>query len=159
YVEITVADDGVGMEPEVLKRAFEPFFTTQEVGAGTGLGLSMVYGFARQSGGDVRIESDKGRRTRVRMLPPRAVPAGGEAEPVREPVEPPADQRAFGQGRIVLVVEDDATLRRFSVLALQELGFGTIEAASGDEGLAKLQAHPEIALLFTDVMLPGGCSG
>lgn len=159
YVEITVADDGVGMEPEVLKRAFEPFFTTKEVGAGTGLGLSMVYGFARQSGGDVRIESDKGRGTRVSMLLPRAVTAVGEAEPVREPAEPPADQRAFGEGRIVLVVEDDATLRRFSVLALQELGFGTIEAASGDEGLAKLQAHPEIALLFTDVMLPGGCSG
>ncbi len=159
YVQIMVADDGIGMDPAVLGRAFEPFFTTKEVGAGTGLGLSMVYGFVRQSGGDVRIESAPGRGTAVHLLLPRAA-AGGQAECVCGECACGSDERSLiGAGRVILVVEDDPALRRFSVSALQELGFETVEAATADEGAAALRARPDIALLFSDVMLPGGRSG
>lgn len=159
YVEVLVSDDGVGMDPAVLRRAFEPFFTTKEVGAGTGLGLSMVYGFARQSGGGVRIESSPGRGTTVHLLLPRASGDNGDACAAGETNDGSASERRLGKGRTVLVVEDDVALRRFSVYALQELGFSTVEATRADEGLAALHAHPEITILFSDVMLPGGNSG
>lgn len=149
YVVISVADTGTGMPPEVVARAFEPFFTTKEAGRGTGLGLPQVYGFARQSGGRVEIESAPGQGTTVRLwLPRHAGPLASEPPPP----EAPAPQ--IGQGELVLVVEDDDRVRRMSTAALRELGFRVLEAARPSAALRLLDAHPEIELLFTDLVMP-----
>ena len=156
YVVIAVTDIGAGMSPEVVKRAFDPFFTTKEVGKGTGLGLSMVYGFAVQSAGHVQIDSQIGLGTTVRLYLPRAagrtpahaVPGPGQAIPA-----------ATAAGRLVLVVEDNEPLRKVSVAALKSLGYRVLEAGDAEAGLALLDAHPDIDILFSDVMLPGGLNG
>jgi PAS domain S-box-containing protein len=156
YVMVALSDTGAGMPADVAARAFDPFFTTKAVGQGTGLGLSQVYGFARQSGGHAEIESEPGRGTTVRLYLPRhaaavveAVGAGGEARPAARP-DPPR-----GRGETILVVDDDEAVRRAAAEALGELGYRVLEAGGADGALALLDAHPEVALLLTDVVMPG----
>jgi signal transduction histidine kinase len=152
YVAITVADTGTGMSPEIKARAIEPFFTTKEVGRGTGLGLSQVYGFVRQSGGHVEIESEPGEGTVVRLYLPRH--EGGEAaDEAGAGAEAPLP--AGSPGEVVLVVEDEEQVRRTTIEALGDLGYGVREAASGVEALAVLASDPAVTLLFTDVVMPG----
>ncbi|MEJ1158281.1 ATP-binding protein [Prosthecomicrobium sp. N25] len=150
YVMIAVTDTGTGMPPEVAEKAFDPFFTTKPTGQGTGLGLSQVYGFIRQTGGHVKIYSEPGDGTTVRLYLPRHF---GAAE-VETPVEPRPVEGARGT-ETVLVVEDEAQVRRVSVDALRELGYRVHEAADAEAGLRQLEAHPEIGVLFTDVVMPG----
>ena len=150
YVCLSVIDTGVGMTPEVLARAFDPFFTTKPIGQGTGLGLSMVYGFAKQSNGHVRLYSQAGEGTTVRIYLPRyrgVLEAEGSAA-----TEAPA--RA-GEGETVLVVEDDAVVRELVVDVLNELGYRALEASDGPSGLQMLQSDQRIDLLVSDVGLPG----
>jgi PAS domain S-box-containing protein len=159
YVELSIADTGTGMQREVLDHAFEPFFTTKGLGHGSGLGLSMVYGFVRQSGGSVEIESELGKGTRVRVYLPRvdgavsaaALPALGELEESRD--------WPHGSGELVLVVEDDDEVRALTVTLLERAGYKTVEAADGDAAVSLLERLPNLALVFTDVVLPGGTSG
>ncbi|RYJ03260.1 MAG: PAS domain-containing sensor histidine kinase [Acetobacteraceae bacterium] len=157
YISLCVSDTGVGMTPEVAARAFDPFFTTKPTGLGTGLGLSMIHGFARQSGGQARIYSEPGRGTMICLYLPRHL---GEA-PAEEPAEaagrlPPAPAATGGT---VLVVDDEPTVRMLVTEVLGELGFATIEAADGPAGLAILQSPVRIDLLISDVGLPGGMNG
>ncbi|MGJ7580100.1 response regulator [Variovorax sp. RHLX14] len=155
YVSLCVSDNGVGMPPEVIARAFDPFFTTKPIGMGTGLGLSMIYGFTKQSGGQVRIYSEVGEGTMVCMYLPRH---GGEEDlPDDHPgvAEVPKAER----GQTVLVVDDEAALRMLIVEVMQELGYHTLEAGDGAEALRYLQSDERIDLLLTDVGLPGGMNG
>ncbi|ADX48075.1 PAS/PAC sensor hybrid histidine kinase [Paracidovorax avenae ATCC 19860] len=150
YVLIAVTDTGTGMPPEVIAKAFDPFFTTKEVGKGTGLGLSQVYGFIKQSGGHVKIYSEVGEGTTVKVYLPRMVNAIEEdAGPVAPPPLPLGDAQ-----EVVLVVEDEAAVRQFSVEALRELGYRVLEADGAAAALKLIDAHPEIDLLFTDVVMP-----
>jgi CheY-like chemotaxis protein len=142
------------MPPEVARRAFDPFFTTKPAGQGTGLGLSMVFGFARQSGGQVRIYSEVGRGTTVCLYLPRHY---GE-EAVDAPVKSAEDPRAEA-GETVLVVDDEPTVRMLVTEILEELGYATIEAADGASGLKALQSEARVDLLVTDMGLPGGMNG
>ena len=155
YVALCVTDTGTGMAPEVVARAFDPFFTTKPLGMGTGLGLSMVYGFARQSGGQVRIYSEKGQGTTVRLyLPRHRGEANGEGAQAELTQAPRAER-----GETVLVVDDEPTVRMLIVEVLEELGYGAIEAADGAAGLKALQSSARIDLLITDVGLPGAMNG
>jgi len=154
YVGIFVSDTGIGMAPEVIAKAFDPFFTTKEVGLGTGLGLSQVHGFIKQSGGHVKIYSEVGAGTTIKLYLPRYFSANTTAE--TQPAAPPAPQ---AKGETILVVEDEADVRSFTVEMLRELGYRVIEAPDGPTGLRLLDAHREINLLFTDVGLPGGMDG
>ncbi|GJD48957.1 Sensor histidine kinase RcsC [Methylobacterium crusticola] len=149
YVAIAVSDTGTGMPPDVIARAFDPFFTTKPIGQGTGLGLSMIYGFAKQSEGSVEIESALGRGTTVTLYLPRYRGDAALAQPVRG--EAPRAE----SGETVLVVEDDATVRSLVVEVLHELGYRALEAADGPEGLRVLRSEGRIDLLVTDVGLPG----
>ncbi len=151
YVVIAVSDTGSGMSKEVLGRVFEPFFTTKEVGRGTGLGLSMVYGFVKQSGGHVTIDSEEGAGTTVRLYFPRH--AGAEAAP--EGARQVATASPPSRGEVVLLVEDNEGVRNYSAMILSELGYGVIEAAEAEEALSILKSGQPIDLLFTDVVLPG----
>ncbi|MEN5082862.1 PAS domain S-box protein [Bosea sp. TWI1241] len=158
YVLVSVSDTGVGMSPEVRQRAFEPFFTTKGVGAGTGLGLSMVYGFAKQSGGHVQLYSEPGRGTTVRLFLPAATPQAEAAAPAPLPEElPPVP--APRSRELILVVEDDARVRRVAVARLEDEGYRVLEAANGAQALALVEQNPDIALLFTDIVMPGGMLG
>ncbi|OJU03429.1 MAG: hypothetical protein BGN87_02420 [Rhizobiales bacterium 65-79] len=150
YVLIAVADTGTGMTPEVIAKAFDPFYTTKSVGKGTGLGLSQVYGFVRQSGGHVKIYSEPGIGTTVKIYLPRHY---GEAVAVNTESGVKA---AYGglPSEIVLVVEDEDRVRAVSVEALKELGYGVVEASTPAEALRILEGEGEIALLFTDVVMP-----
>jgi PAS domain S-box-containing protein len=149
YVVIAVSDTGAGMSADTLSHAFEPFFTTKEVGRGTGLGLSMVYGFVKQSGGNVTIDSEVGRGTTVRMYFPRYCGAPVAEQPA-EPVQPPRGRH----DEVVLVVEDNAGVRDHSVAILTELGYRVLEAGEADSAMAILDSGQRIDLLFTDVVLP-----
>ena len=153
YVMISVADNGVGMTPEVAKRVFEPFFTTKDVGEGSGLGLSMVYGFIKQSGGHVAIDSEPDEGTVVKLYLQRSCDQHPAAEPGAEAVEP------LSRGERILVVEDDPEVRALIVKLLAGLGYAIEEAADGRQAIEVLKATPAIDLLFTDVVLPGGMSG
>ncbi len=150
YVRITVADNGSGMPPEVIAKAFDPFFTTKKVGQGTGLGLSQVYGFVKQSAGHVNIDSTPGQGTTVTLyLPRRRVDVAPSPPAGRE------DNRALSGGReLVLVVEDEPGVRQFSIEALTELGYPVLAAEGAAAALTLLDRHPDIALLFTDVVMP-----
>jgi len=148
YVVIAVSDTGIGMSKDVVQRAFEPFFTTKPTGAGTGLGLSQVYGFVKQSGGHVRIYSEPGQGTTVKIYLPRY-----HGELPEEEVPEKAVPDSHGQ-ETILVVEDEAGVRNYSVEILRELGYRVIEAESGAVALRRLQLHDSIVLLFTDVGLP-----
>jgi PAS domain S-box-containing protein len=153
YVAISVSDGGTGMAPEVIERAFDPFFTTKPLGEGTGLGLSMVYGFARQSGGQARIRSELGKGTTVQLFLPRF---DGETYPAAEPVEP-AERR--GEGETVLVVDDEPAIRALVIESLEDCGYVAVEAEDSLAALAILQSDARVDLLITDVGLPGGMNG
>ncbi len=157
YVLLSVADTGIGMSAEVQQRAFEPFFTTKGVGAGTGLGLSMVYGFARQSGGDLQLQSELGQGTTLRLFLPAAAPVQPEVALRQDEETPPAGQPQSRE--LILVVEDDARVRRVAVARLEGEGYRVIEAATGAQALALIGQHPDISLLFTDIVMPGGMLG
>jgi PAS domain S-box-containing protein len=150
YVRIVVTDTGSGMTPEVIARAFDPFFTTKPVGQGTGLGLSQVYGFVRQSGGHVTIHSEPGQGTTVSLYLPRLLSAKSEEAVAEAPRELPRGEAQ----EVVLVVEDEAVVRQFTVDALAELGYRVLEADGAAAALRLLDGHPEVALLFTDVVMP-----
>jgi CheY-like chemotaxis protein len=154
YVTIAVTDTGNGMSPEIASRAFDPFFTTKPIGMGTGLGLSMIYGFTQQSGGQVRIHSAIGQGTTMRLFLPRHSPG----ESVSPPNPLPGEARAL-DGETVLVVDDEPTVRMLVVEVLQELGYAAIEAPVGAAGLKILESTARVDLLITDVGLPGGMNG
>ena len=151
YLMIAVTDTGTGMPEHVREKVFEPFFTTKEVGKGSGLGLSMVYGFVTQSGGHIRIDSEEGRGTTVRLyLPPAQGAPASEAREV--PVVPRGNEA-------ILVVEDDALVRNFVTTQLLALGYRALSAPDGPTALALLKSGEHFDLLFTDVVMPGGMNG
>ncbi|QJE03473.1 PAS domain S-box protein [Massilia forsythiae] len=154
YVMLAVGDSGSGMTPEVLAKAFEPFFTTKEVGRGTGLGLSQVYGFVKQSGGHVEIDSAPGSGTVVRIYLPRHA---GAPDPQARPAADGATGAAMAQGsagETILVMEDEAAVRALSVDMLGGLGYRVLEADGAAAALRLLDAHPGVTLLFTDLIMP-----
>jgi len=155
YVALSVTDNGCGMPPDVMARAFDPFFTTKPIGQGTGLGLSMIYGFARQSGGQVRIYSEIGRGTTVSIYLPRSFDQADSDDPVVPAAA--AHRAAFGQ--TALVVDDEPLIRMYVSEILEELGYGAIEAADGVGGLKIVTSDVRIDLLITDVGLPNGMNG
>jgi len=154
YTMLAVSDSGSGMPPEILSRVFEPFFTTKPAGKGTGIGLSIVFGFARQSNGGVKIYSEVGVGTSVRLYLPRAEDQSAVAEPA-----PPARLEAAKLGERVLIAEDNADVRSVVVEQMASLGYGVIEADGGEAALKRLRGGEDIDLLFSDVVMPGGMSG
>ena len=153
WVEIEIGDTGSGMTGEVRERAFEPFFTTKDVGLGSGLGLSQVYGFVSQSGGEVRLDSTPGQGTVFRLRLPAA---SGEAAAAPKPAAPPLP---LGGSEVVLVVEDDPSVLSLTFDMLKAQGYTVHTAPDAAQALAQLNAHPEAQILFTDVTMPGGVSG
>jgi CheY-like chemotaxis protein len=153
YVLIAVSDTGTGIPASVIDRVFEPFFTTKEIGRGTGLGLSMVYGFVKQSNGHVKVYSEEGHGTTVRIYLPCAV------EKTDEAVAPQADANIVGGNETILVVEDDALVRAQAEALLVDLGYAVKTATNAAEALAQVRHGAAFDLLFTDVMLPPGLSG
>ena len=150
YVMVAVSDTGQGMPADVIDRVFDPFFTTKEVGKGTGLGLSQVYGFVKQSGGHVKIYSEPGRGTSIKVYLPRFYGVG--EVPVRAVA--PALPRNGSRGEVILVVEDDDRVRDLTVAALRELDYTVVHASHANAALRQLDAHPNVTLLFTDVVMP-----
>jgi len=155
YVCLSVADTGAGMTPEVVSRAFDPFFTTKPIGQGTGLGLSMIYGFVQQSGGHVRLRSEEGQGTTVAIYLPRFF---GTVARERETVETGAAPVAAASA-VVLVVEDEPAVRMIVVDVLSDLGYAVLQAGDGRSGLQILESAARVDLLLTDVGLPGGMNG
>ena len=153
YVMVAVSDTGTGISPENLERVFDPFFTTKEVGKGTGLGLSMVFGFVKQSNGHVKIYSDVGHGTTVKIYLPRATGLSDT------PVESIGSTRIEGGNETILVVEDDALVRRYVVTQIQSLGYNTLEASRASEALEIIDGPGHVDLLFTDVIMPGSMNG
>jgi PAS domain S-box-containing protein len=154
YVLLAVSDTGVGMAPDVKAKAFDPFFTTKDVGQGTGLGLSQVYGFVKQSRGHVKIYSEVGEGTTIKLYLPRH---HSDAD-----IEQEAVVHAITRGRrseTILIVEDDEDVRNYSSQTLRELGYSVLEAPHARAALQIIDAHPDIAVIFTDVGLPGGMNG
>ncbi len=151
YVMLAVSDTGTGMPPDVQEKAFEPFFTTKEVGKGSGLGLSMVYGFVKQSGGHIKIYSEQGHGTTIKLYLP---PGEGVTEAAASAVPP-----AAGGVETIFVVEDDTLVRNFVTAQLQSLGYKTVAAADSKAALQLIEAGQAFDLLFTDVVIPGGMSG
>jgi len=149
YVQIAVTDTGSGMPKDVIDRAFEPFFTTKQSGQGTGLGLSQVYGFVKQSGGHVKIYSEAGEGTNVKIYLPRFF---GKASAAENIAAAPSRRRS---GECVLVVEDDADVRSYIVETLGTLGYDVLEAGDAEGALHLLDKHPSVHLLLTDVVMPG----
>ena len=155
YVQIAVTDNGEGMPKEVLDRVFEPFFTTKEVGKGSGLGLSMVYGFVKQSNGHVSIYSEPGLGTTVRMYLPALDAVAREV-----PELPSTEEQAAASGKeTVLVVEDDPFVRSYAIMSLKSLGYRVTAAIDGNEALQKLGDGGRVDVLFTDIVMPGGING
>ncbi|MES2291563.1 MAG: PAS domain S-box protein [Pseudomonadota bacterium] len=155
YITLCVTDTGTGMPPEVIERAFDPFFTTKPLGEGTGLGLSMIYGFVRQSGGQVRIYSELGAGTTMCLYLPRHI---GEVE------DAPDDHlkslpSGGGHGETVLVIDDELSVRTMVADVLNDIGYRVIEAVDGPSGLKVIQSNTRLDLLVTDVGLPGGMNG
>ncbi len=152
YVQLTVTDTGTGMAPEIVDRVCEPFFTTKPDGLGTGLGLSMVYGFIKQSGGHIRIESVLGQGTAIKLYLPRSL-----AEEAARSAEETGTER--GHGEAILVVEDEAGVRGSVTAQLMELGYRVHVAANGEEALKILAEGNHVDLLFTDMVMPGAWNG
>ena len=150
YVLIAVTDNGPGMPPEVIERAFEPFFTTKPVGKGTGLGLSQVYGFVKQSKGHIKIYSEPGQGTSVKLYLPRTRMEATEARVAQSAAPTPAVR----EGAIILVVEDDEHVRNMTVAMLRDIGYVVVHASKPSEALEKIRTLPRIDLLFTDVVMP-----
>lgn len=151
YMLMAVTDIGSGMSPDVIAKAFDPFFTTKPVGVGTGLGLSQVYGFVKQSAGHLKIYSEPGQGTTVKVYLPRF---NGQQEAI--PALPVSAEMLPGRlEEIVLVVEDEERVRELAVLGLRELGYTVIHADSAAAALRQLDAYPEVTLMFTDVVMPG----
>jgi CheY-like chemotaxis protein len=157
YVLLSIADTGSGMPPDVIARATEPFFTTKPVGQGTGLGLSMVYGFLKQSGGHLQIESQINAGTSIHLYLPRAHPA----VPATPAANPASFRRRLPRGgkERILVVEDEHAIRTVLVSILRTLGYTVLEAEDGPTALTHLRQPGHIDLLLTDVVLPNGISG
>ena len=153
YVVLSVSDTGRGMSAEITQRAFEPFFTTKSVGKGSGLGLSMVYGFAKQSGGHVSLYSELGRGTTVKLY----LPYARDLKPAAPPVEPVSPAPRGDEA--ILVIEDDEGMRDVTCEQLERLGYRVYAAGDSTGGLLELERHPEIALLLCDIVLGGGVSG
>lgn len=154
YVMISVSDTGDGMSEEIIAQAFEPFFTTKAVGKGTGLGLSQVYGFVKQSGGHVKIYSEVGQGTTVKIYLPRYMGTMAETDQADENVMPEGSSE-----ETILVVEDDDDVRTYSVETLRDLGYRVLEAHDGPSAIRLLERQVQVDLLFTDVVLPGGLTG
>jgi len=154
YIAIDVADTGTGMSDDVTKHAVEPFFTTKEVGQGSGLGLSMVYGFVRQSGGDLKISSKVGQGTTIKLYLPEAK---GDTKPSHGPRV--AEQGSNTGKETVLIVEDEPQVRSFIVTVLERLGYNVLDAETGSRAIALVEKAPDIDLLITDLVLPGGMNG
>jgi len=151
YVLVAISDTGAGMTPDVIAKAFDPFFTTKPAGRGTGLGLSMVYGFVKQSGGHVKIYSEVGRGTTVKLYLPRHF---GELDSTARSVEPQEVRPGATPGETILVVEDDERVRQVTTEALCELGYTVFEASGGEEAIALAERLEQVDLLFTDVVMP-----
>ena len=154
YVMLAISDTGIGMTKEVIASAFDPFFTTKDLGHGTGIGLSQVYGFLKQSSGHVKIYSEPGEGTTVRLYLPRLAGDIADDDEVVANALPSGDR-----SEIVLLVEDDAAVRELNATMLRELNYAVIEAEDGDKALQILRVVPNIGALFTDVGLPGGMNG
>ncbi len=156
YVTLCVSDTGIGMTPDVVARAFDPFFTTKPIGEGTGLGLSMIYGFVRQSGGQARIFSEPGQGCMISLYLPRHHHSGAIADP---PAAPPEAAPSTRNGETVLVIDDEPTVRMLVTEVLEDLGYSTLNAEDGAGGLAILRGDAPIDLMISDVGLPGGMNG
>jgi PAS domain S-box-containing protein len=154
YVMIAITDTGGGMDKEVIERVFEPFFTTKPVGQGSGLGLSMVYGFVKQSGGHIKVYSEPGHGTTLRVYLPRYA-----EKQATEPAPPEAPLDADRTGEVILVVEDDPDVRKLVLGMVESLGYHTISAVDGPSALEALERVGKVDLLFTDVVLPRGMNG
>ena len=155
YVLIAITDDGEGMSKEVIERAFEPFYTTKEVGKGSGLGLSMVYGFVKQSNGHVAIYSEHGLGTTVRIYLPQVTT---KLPRLREQIQTGAASLPRGI-ETVLVVEDDPFVRSYSITSVESLGYSVIAAVDGNDAPQKLRTDIHVDILFTDIVMPGGING
>lgn len=153
FIDFSVSDNGPGMTEEVRRRATDPFFTTKGMSAGTGLGLSMVYGFVESAGGELRIYSEVGHGTTVRLMLPRGTETGGREDAQDRP------ERSRGHGQKILIVEDEAELLNLVSAVVQDLGYSIGTAVSGEEALARLQAGESYDLLLTDIVMPGGIGG
>src|ERR1700722_9113589 len=151
YVMIAVSDEGTGMSPETMDRAIDPFFTTKEVGKGTGLGLSQVYGFVKQSKGHLKLYSEIGHGTAVKIYLPRYY---GSEKPVDAAAASRQPERSGAPSEVILVVEDEDRIREVTTEALRELGYTVFQAASAKQALKILESRPEIGLLFTDIVMP-----
>ncbi len=150
YVMVAVTDTGTGMPPEVIAKAFDPFFTTKEVGKGTGLGLSQVYGFIKQSGGHIKIYSEVGQGTTIKIYLPRHIGQTAQADgDGHGPDLPEAESQ-----ELILVVDDEEIVRNFSIEALTELGYAVVSATGATEAVAILSERADIDLLFTDIVMP-----
>ena len=154
YVLIAVSDTGIGIPEAIRDKVFEPFFSTKEVGRGTGLGLSMVYGFVKQSGGHIKLSSEEGHGTTFRIYLPRAESAQSEKHAEKTPEAP-----IEGRNETILVVEDDALVRTYVTTQLQSLGYKTIPAANASDALKIVDSGAAFDLLFTDVVMPGAMNG
>ena len=154
YISICVTDTGTGIPKDIADRIFDPFFTTKPIGQGTGLGLSMIHGFVRQSGGQIRVYSEAGEGTTMCLYLPRYM---GEA--AEEEHDPESEIVEMGAGETVLVIDDEPIVRMLIVDVVEEAGYTALEADDGPSGLKMLQATPHVALLITDVGLPGGMNG
>jgi CheY-like chemotaxis protein len=154
YVRLSISDTGVGMRPDVLKRAFEPFFTTKEPGRGTGLGLATIYGFAKQSNGHLTIYSEVGRGTTVSLYLPRV--DAESADPI-ETFAPPAPMS--GAGKTILVVEDNPGVREVALERLARLGYRVLASSSGPAAIALINEGAALDLVFSDIVMPEGMSG
>ncbi len=154
FVVISVSDTGTGMPPEILQKVFEPFFTTKENGKGTGLGLSMVYGFVQQCHGHVEVDSTPNAGTTIRIFLPRSQETAASPSDVQSTTTQP-----FGEGRTVLVVEDNPAVRQVAISTLYSLEFQVIEAENGDEAAELLKSSKDVSLVLSDVRMPGELSG
>jgi CheY-like chemotaxis protein len=152
HVVFSLSDTGCGMAPEIAARAFDPFFTTKGEGQGTGLGLSMVYGFVKQTGGEIKIESEIGKGTTIRLLFPKCSETTAATDGTPDPSPPTGTET-------ILVVEDDDKLRATTVGVLRDLGYEILQASDGPSAVAILKTAPSIDLLFADLILSGSVSG
>lgn len=151
YVLISVSDTGVDISPEVIARAFDPFYTTKGLGRGTGLGLSQVFGFVKQSGGHIKIYSEVGQGTSVKIYLPRWTGEAADGQPAAPTAQTPRAQ----DHEIILIVEDEERVRHVTVDALRELGYTVVQASSGEEAIQQLTLQPRVDLLLTDIVMPG----